>query len=139
MSHLLKLRCKFTVRRFRLMSFTLSFFYLCAFARRSGFDFRASRKHHRKTLLYISGLGMMVFMFMAAILVRNMDGFSSTRNFLDTPKAMATNQTVSSVGDEGYHEVYLLISILCYNSFSAIGVMILPWTLISELYPIQVR
>lgn len=142
MSHLLKLRCKFTVRRFRLMSFSLSFFHLCAFAcrpSRSGFDFRASRKHHRKTLLYISGLGMMVFMFIAAILVRNMDGFSSTRNFLDAPKAMTTNRTVSSVGDEGYHEVYLLISILCYNSFSAIGVMILPWTLISELYPIQVR
>lgn len=50
--------------------------------------------------------------------------------------------TEASVGDGkrdgSYHEVFLLISILCYNSFSASGVMVLPWTLISELYPIQV-
>jgi MFS family permease len=95
---------------------------------------RASRKYHRKTLLYISGVGMTVFIFIAAILVRNMDGFASTQNFLNSPKV-----TTTGGGEGSYHEVLLLISILCYNSFSASGVMILPWTLISELYPIQVR
>jgi hypothetical protein len=77
---------------------------------------------------------MMVFISIAALLVRNMEGFTSTRNFLSTPKA---NQTMVDE-KETYEEIYLLVSILCYNSFSAMGVMILPWTLISELYPIQV-
>lgn len=87
---------------------------------------------------------MMIFIFIAAILVRNLDGFSSTQNFLNSPKFSTTNHTLDNVGfeegkvNESYNEVYLLISILCYNSFGALGIMILPWTLISELYPIQV-
>jgi MFS family permease len=97
---------------------------------------RASRRFHRKTLLYISGLGMAVFIFIAAILVRRMDGFSSAHRFLNAPKVEANGGHHSA---DSYHEVLLLTSILCYNSFSASGVMILPWTLISELYPIQVR
>lgn len=93
-------------------------------------------------LLYISGLGMMIFIFIAAILVRNLDGFTSTQSFSNSPGSSTTNRTsvISEEGkvNESYNEVYLLVSILCYNSFSAFGVMILPWTLISELYPIQV-
>lgn len=87
---------------------------------------------------------MMTFIFIAAILVRNMVGLSSTQNFLGAPTPTAVNnQTIESEGggsgkSDSYDEVYLLISILCYNSFSAVGVMILPWTLISELYPIEV-
>lgn len=77
---------------------------------------------------------MTVFIFIAALLVRNMEGFTSTQNFLSAPKV---NQTLL-VEKETFEEFYLLISILCYNSFAAMGVMILPWTLISELYPIQV-
>ncbi|CRL05457.1 CLUMA_CG018168, isoform A [Clunio marinus] len=95
----------------------------------------ASRKCHRKTLLYISGLGMMIFIFIAAILVQNTDG--STQNFLSSQTSM--NHTTINDDNGSYNEVYLLISILCYNSFSALGVMILPWTLISELYPIEVK
>lgn len=97
----------------------------------------ASRKCHRKTLLYISGLGMMISIFTAAILVQNMEGFSSTRNFLGTQRLDNPTMVVSKGGN--HREVYLLVSILCYNSFSAMGVMILPWTLISELYPIEVK
>lgn len=83
---------------------------------------------------------MMTFIFIAALLVRNMDGFTSTQGFLNSHKT-TLNQTILTTDEkenEGNNEVYLLISILCYNSFSALGVMILPWTLISELYPIQV-
>jgi hypothetical protein len=77
---------------------------------------------------------MMIFIFIAALLVRNMEGFGSPRNFLSTSKM---NQTMADQKGT-YNEVYLLVSILGYNSFSAIGVLILPWTLITELYPIQV-
>jgi hypothetical protein len=79
---------------------------------------------------------MAFFIFIAAVLVRRMDGFTSAQRFLDAPK-VERGEGDHSAGS--YHEVLLLISILCYNSFSASGVMILPWTLISELYPIQVR
>lgn len=124
---------------------------------------RASRKLHRKTLLYISGLGMAVFIFIAAELVRRTEGFSSGRNFLHASRYtteinqtfVAANTTAISSdisysttmmmtldSDEsvsGNNEIYLLVSVLLYNTFAAAGIMILPWTLISELYPIEVR
>lgn len=136
MIHLLKLRCKFTERRFSFYS-SFSFHTTIPPAHRR----RASRKCHRKTLLYISGLGMMIFIFIAAILVRNMEGFSSTHSFLDAPRSTAnqTKDTIEAMENGSHLEISLLISILCYNSFCALGVIILPWTLISELYPIQVR
>ena len=136
MIHLLKLsKVQIYGRRFSSFLF-LSFLAIFTFALKKH---RASRKYHRKTLLYVSGLGMMIFIFIAALLVQNMDGFTATQSFLDSHKA-TSNQTIleDGKGTEGYGEVYLLVSILCYNSFSAFGVMILPWTLISELYPIQV-
>lgn len=81
----------------------------------------------------------MTFIFIAGILVRNMDGLSPTRNFLDTQKNRTINRALDVGENEGgHHEIYLLISILCYNSFAAAGVQVLPWTLVSELYPIQV-
>lgn len=68
-----------------------------------------------------------------------MDGFASTQSFLNSQSALKGNSTAAVEESGGSHgELYLLISILLYNSFSAVGVMILPWTLISELYPIQV-
>jgi hypothetical protein len=105
-----------------------------SFLRCANFSFSASRKFHRKTLLYVSGLGMMISIFIAALLVQNMEGSASTSNFLSNPKV---KQTIENER-ESFDEVYLLVSILVYNSFSALGVLILPWTLITELYPIQV-
>src|SRR5690349_18545697 len=71
---------------------------------------RASRKCRRKTLLYISGSGMVIFIFIAAMLVKKMEGFSSTRSFLSSKGLFETRAGTSD--DEGYDEVYLLISIL---------------------------
>lgn len=142
------------------------FFFSLFFSSCAIFAHRASRKVHRKTLLYVSGLGMTVFIFIAAELVRRMEGSSVERNFLHAPRwssmdinqnfhANATaivsdmihhhdNSTNNSRNDaydvyDGNNEIYLFISILLYNTFAACGVMILPWTLISELYPIEVR
>ena len=84
---------------------------------------------------------MMIFIFIAAILVRNMDGFSSSQSFLNSQRS-SVNQTMKDDGEDGdgsYQEISLLISIVAYNTFSASGMIIVPWTLSSELYPIQVR
>jgi hypothetical protein len=77
---------------------------------------------------------MMIFIFVAGLLVQNMEA----RNFLNSPMS-------SSSVDENEHEdvidgreIYLLIMILCYIVFSSLGVMVLPWTLSSELFPIEV-
>jgi hypothetical protein len=77
-----------------------------------------------------------------------MDEFSNRRDFLNFQMPSNDSLKVNEI-DMGYQlsgqqqqqhkEVYLLISILCYISFSSLGVMILPWTLISELFPIEVR
>ncbi|KAG5672139.1 hypothetical protein PVAND_002293 [Polypedilum vanderplanki] len=99
-----------------------------------------ARKCHRKTLLYISSLGMMTFIFASGILVRNMDGFTDTSNFLTFQET--SNDTLMDNEEKQQQfntEVYLLVTILCYIAFSSLGVMILPWTLISELFPIEVK
>lgn len=116
---------------------------------------------------------MTVFIFIAAELVRNMEGFSAERNFLHAPRwslaeinqnSHANNSSATAIVSDklfqhgsggssgangsssfssddngGNNEIYLFVSILLYNTFAASGVMILPWTLISELYPIEVR
>lgn len=90
----------------------------------------------------------MIFIFIAGILVRNMDGFSDRRDFLNfkIPSNDSLKVNEINIKEHRHHEqqrqhgeLYLLISILCYISFSSLGVMILPWTLISELFPIEVR
>lgn len=84
----------------------------------------------------------MTFIFASGILVRNMDGFTDTRNFLNFQAT--SNDTLMDNEERQQHqhqyntEVYLLVTILCYIAFSSLGVMILPWTLISELFPIEV-
>lgn len=76
---------------------------------------------------------MMIFIFVAGLLLHSMkDTFSGTKNFL--------NSSIASVegGGEDKRQIYLLIMILSYIAFSSLGVMVLPWTLISELFPIEV-
>lgn len=85
---------------------------------------------------------MMIFIFIAAILEGNMDG-STSHSFLSSSPGSQGNQTLDDDEASGWRsarfdEIFLLVSILCYNSFAGVGVMILPWTLSSELYPIKV-
>lgn len=84
----------------------------------------------------------MIFIFMAGILVRNIDGFLDRRDFLNVQipsnDSLKVNETDMDHRQHQHGEIYLLITILCYISFSSLGVMILPWTLISELFPIEV-
>lgn len=81
---------------------------------------------------------MMIFIFVAGLLVQGMDDAFDTRNFLNSQKSSFVDKTEIEDGTN-LREIYLLIMILCYISFSSLGVMVLPWTLISELFPIEVN
>lgn len=89
-------------------------------------------------LLYISSLGMMIFIFGAGLLVEGMDDTFDTRNFLNSKESSFVDKNETEEGTN-LREIYLLIMILCYIAFSSLGVMVLPWTLISELFPIEVN
>lgn len=79
---------------------------------------------------------MMIFIFVAGLLLRGIeDRFLSTTNFLNSPMS---SSSAAAVTEEG-RQIYLLIMILSYIAFSSLGVMVLPWTLISELFPIEVN
>jgi hypothetical protein len=98
-----------------------------------------ARKYRRKILLYISSVGMMIFIFVAGLLLRGMeDRFLSTTNFLNSPMSSSSPDAADDNGAGEGRQIYLLIMILCYIAFSSLGVMVLPWTLISELFPIEV-
>lgn len=82
---------------------------------------------------------MMIFIFVAGLLLRGIeDRFLSTTNFLNSPMSSSSAAAVAEEAEER-RQIYLLIMILSYIAFSSLGVMVLPWTLISELFPIEVN
>lgn len=84
-------------------------------------------------------MGMMIFIFVAGLLLHGIeDRFLSTTNFLNSPMSSSSPAATLTVVEEG-RQIYLLIMILSYIAFSSLGVMVLPWTLISELFPIEVN
>lgn len=84
-------------------------------------------------------MGMMIFIFVAGLFLHRMeDRFLSITNFLNSPMS-SSSQNVTNIENDGERQIYLLIMILSYIAFSSLGVMVLPWTLISELFPIEVK
>lgn len=83
---------------------------------------------------------MMIFILVSGLLVQSMkDDAFDTRNFLNSSlKLPLIIDEDDEKKEENLKEIYLFIMILCYIAFSSLGVMILPWTLISELFPIEV-
>ena len=87
-------------------------------------------------LCYISSLGMMIFILVAALLLHGNDTLSDSTNFLNPTTSSPSSSAEDGNGDG--KEIYLFIMILCYIAFSSLGVNILPWTLITELFQIEV-
>lgn len=90
-----------------------------------------AQKCSRKSLLYVSTLGMGVFAFGSSIQMLQVDS---------SAQSLFARQDVSAVTSESSTSNYLMLfCILGYMLFASLGILIIPWTLISELYPIRYK
>ncbi len=93
-----------------------------------------SQKCNRKTLLYISTLGMSIFALAASIKTWSSDGGGHSI-FL---KHGVSKSAISS-DEDMLGNYFLLIYILLYIFFASIGLLIIPWTCIAELFPTKYK
>lgn len=92
-----------------------------------------AQKCNRKALLYMSTVGMGVFALIASTQMFHLDN-SAHSVFLRNDVNVTADPSTSTANN-----YVLLISILGYMLFASLGILIIPWTLISELYPISYK
>lgn len=96
-----------------------------------------AQKCNRKTILYISTFGMGIFAIVASMQMYNID---SSAHSLFLQHDVSVNVTaVDPSATSSANNYLLLLSILGYMLFASLGILIIPWTLISELYPIKYK
>lgn len=94
-----------------------------------------AQKCNRKVLLYISTIGMGIFAFFASLQMYNVK--DSAHSLFLKPDANVTVAPIEGTSDASNY--ILLFCILGYMLFASLGILIVPWTLISELYPIKYK
>jgi MFS family permease len=95
-----------------------------------------SQKCNRKTLLYISTIGMSAFAYMTAI---KMWSINHHGNSLFLKQANTTHIPLASDEASNFGNYFLLTCILAYILFASLGLLIIPWTCIAELFPIKYK
>uniref|UniRef100_A0A1B0GM81 Major facilitator superfamily (MFS) profile domain-containing protein n=1 Tax=Phlebotomus papatasi TaxID=29031 RepID=A0A1B0GM81_PHLPP len=91
-----------------------------------------ARKFGRRTLMSVSGCGMGIFTMIAGLYMCFSD-LKEASVFAGTGTT-----TIAPVPNQMDGKV-LLICILGYVSFSALGYLVIPWTLIGEILPTEVK
>jgi hypothetical protein len=89
--------------------------------------------------MYLSGMGMTAFTLLAAVLLHKTEKLNDAKSFLIFEPTNSTLVEHVGAAEGNTKEILLLVCILGYVCFSSIGVLIIPWILISEVYPIEVR
>lgn len=100
-----------------------------------------SQKCNRKTLLYISTVGMSLFALAAATKMWSMSMDESGHSLFLRHAANQTS-TISRIensSSSSFGNYFLLISILSYILFASLGLLIIPWTCIAELFPTKYK
>lgn len=93
-----------------------------------------AQKCKRKVLLYVSCCGMGIFAFVASTQMIHL-GDSAHSLFLRSD----VNVTLAPTETSSTSNYLLLFCILCYMLFASLGILIIPWTLVSELYSIKYK
>lgn len=97
-----------------------------------------AQKCNRKVLLYISTVGMGTFAFIASTQMFHLDG-SADSVFLKAGLNINVTAAPTDPVASKTNNYLLLVCILGYMLFASLGILIIPWTLISELYPIKYK
>ncbi|XP_070491984.1 glucose transporter GlcP-like [Chironomus tepperi] len=95
-----------------------------------------SQRCNRKTLLYASTIGMTLFAYLAAIKMWNSEhvGHSFFSKASNNSQVVPVETEASNFGN-----YFLLTCILAYILFASLGILIIPWTCIAELYSIKYK
>ncbi|KAL1463577.1 hypothetical protein WDU94_015317 [Cyamophila willieti] len=106
----------------------------------SGVSVVLARGVGRKHLLVVSGAGLCLFSWLLSgnLLVKSSYGDCPLRNSTHTDAAMY-NAPCQSLHSSLTSDRLSLLFILLYVCFSAVGVIIIPWTMIGELLPSYAR
>lgn len=96
-----------------------------------------AQKCNRKVLLYVSTIGMGIFAFLASSQMIHVDDTAHSL-FLKPDVNATVAPTVEPLLSDTSNYL-LLLCILGYMLFASLGILIIPWTLISELYPIKYK
>lgn len=99
-----------------------------------------SKRIGRRTLMFVSAVGMIVSSFSLGMYMLLSTNSSSSNNEL-IQASIANNTTAKenltgSPESDGTVAVILVLTYICFSSF---GWLVIPWTLIGELLPVKVR
>ncbi|KAG4070083.1 hypothetical protein HA402_013743 [Bradysia odoriphaga] len=83
-----------------------------------------SRKCGRRPLLFTSGIGMCICTLVAGL-------------YMQIKRELGSKSNEAEV--KGNNDIILLVAVLGYVTFSALGYLVIPWTLIGELFPTEVK
>jgi facilitated trehalose transporter len=95
-----------------------------------------AQKCNRKVLLYVSTIFMGIFAIIASTQMTHLGSSAHSvflRNEVNVTAAPSDPLTSSA------NNYLLFLCILGYMLFASLGILIIPWTLISELYPIKYK
>lgn len=97
-----------------------------------------AQKCNRKVLLYMSTVGMGTFALIASTQMSHL-GDSAGSVFLQKDLNVNVTAAPTDPTTSATNNYLLLICVLGYMLFASLGILIIPWTLISELYPIKYK